>query len=92
VGEEYYCFLSSASDRLLDQPINSKDIQLLYLENRGDIEMNSYDNLIREIARSMDQQIFAIEAGGSEVLSSVVTDSRLHQIINNPVTEGIDEG
>ncbi len=54
--------------------------------------MNSYDNLIREIARSMDQQIFAIEAGGSEVLSSVVTDSRLHQIINNPVTEGIDEG
>jgi hypothetical protein len=27
-----------------------------------------------------------------EILESYVPDSRLHQIINNPVTEGIDEG
>lgn len=27
-----------------------------------------------------------------EILESFVPDSRLHQVINNPVTEGIDEG
>ena len=27
-----------------------------------------------------------------EILESYVPDSRLHQIISNPVTEGIDEG
>jgi len=27
-----------------------------------------------------------------EILESHVSGSRLHQIINNPVTEGIDEG
>ncbi len=27
-----------------------------------------------------------------EILESAVADSRLHQIINNPLTEGIDEG
>ena len=27
-----------------------------------------------------------------EILESCVPDSRLHAIINNPVTEGIDEG
>jgi hypothetical protein len=27
-----------------------------------------------------------------EILESYVRDSRLHQLINNPVTEGIDEG
>jgi hypothetical protein len=27
-----------------------------------------------------------------EILESYVPDSRLHQIINNPYTEGIDEG
>jgi len=32
------------------------------------------------------------EAMNIEILSSYVPDSRLHQIINNPVTEGIDEG
>ena len=32
------------------------------------------------------------EAMNVEILESNVPDSRLHQIINNPVTEGIDEG
>lgn len=27
-----------------------------------------------------------------EILESYVPDSRLHEIINNPYTEGIDEG
>jgi len=27
-----------------------------------------------------------------EILESFMTDSRLHQFINNPVDEGIDEG
>ena len=32
------------------------------------------------------------EAQNVEILESYVPGSRLHQIINNPVTEGIDEG
>lgn len=32
------------------------------------------------------------EAQNVEILESYVPDSRLHQIINNPETEGIDEG
>jgi hypothetical protein len=27
-----------------------------------------------------------------EILESYCTDSRVHELINNPVTEGIDEG
>jgi len=38
-----------------------------------------------------DEEIRDIEAR-YEVLSSAVSDSRLHEIINNPVDEGIDEG
>jgi len=38
------------------------------------------DDMIREIEEHY------------EVLSSVTPDSRLHEIINNPVDEGIDEG
>lgn len=38
------------------------------------------DEMIREIEETY------------EVLYSQVPDSRLHQIINNPVDEGIDEG
>jgi hypothetical protein len=39
-----------------------------------------FDDLIREIEDKY------------EVLYSDVPDSRLHEIINNPVDEGIDEG
>ncbi len=38
------------------------------------------DDMIREIEENY------------EVLTSDVPDSRLHEIINNPVDEGIDEG
>jgi len=40
---------------------------------------------------AVDEMIIEIEAQ-YEVLSSFVPDSRLHEIINNPVDEGIDEG
>ena len=40
---------------------------------------------------SVDEMIKEIEEN-SEVLYSYVPDSRLHQMINNPYDEGIDEG
>ena len=40
---------------------------------------------------AVDEMIKDIE-NNYEVLSSVMPDSRLHEIINNPVDEGIDEG
>lgn len=45
----------------------------------------------REVSNMFDEEIRDIEAR-YEVLSSAVSDSRLHEIINNPVDEGIDEG
>ena len=39
----------------------------------------------------IDEMIQEIE-DNYEVLSSVVPGSRLHELINNPVDEGIDEG
>jgi hypothetical protein len=48
------------------------------------------DNL--ETARRADSMIRDIEQTDPNVLSSVVAGSRLHSIIHNPVTEGIDEG
>ena len=40
---------------------------------------------------SVDEMIKEIEEN-SEVLYSYVPDSRLHELINNPYDEGIDEG
>jgi uncharacterized membrane protein len=40
---------------------------------------------------AVDEMIKEIEEQ-YEVLRSFVPDSRLHEIINNPVDEGIDEG
>ncbi len=40
-----------------------------------------YDRLMQEVEKT-----------DANILSSVVPGSRLHDIINNPVTEGIDEG
>ena len=54
--------------------------------------MSAYElqNLLTE--RRCDQLIHEAEAKHADVLSSVVPGSRLHEIIHNPVTEGIDEG
>ena len=54
--------------------------------------MSSYEKQILATERYYDAEMRKIEQGGSEILSSVVPGSRLHQKIHNPVTEGIDEG
>jgi len=54
--------------------------------------MSEFEKQVLAIGRNNDSQIRAIEGAGNEVLSSVVEGSRLHEIIYNPVDEGIDEG
>ena len=54
--------------------------------------MSRYEMQIQETGRYNDQLIREIEKQDPNVLNSVVPGSRLHQIIHNPVTEGIDEG
>ena len=54
--------------------------------------MSNYEIQIRETGQFYDEAIRAAEHEGIEVLSSVVSGSRLHEIINNPVDSGIDEG
>ena len=54
--------------------------------------MSGYEIQMQETARRYDQLMREIERSDPNVLSSVVPGSRLHEIIHNPVTEGIDEG
>lgn len=54
--------------------------------------MSSYEIQILKTAQLYDAAIRAAECEGIEVLSSVVPGSRLHEIINNTVDSGIDEG
>lgn len=54
--------------------------------------MSAYEKQNLATEQFCDREMQAIERSGSEVLSSVVPGSRLHEIISNPVTEGIDEG
>ena len=54
--------------------------------------MSRYELQILETGRRYDEMIREIERQDPNVLSSVVPGSRLHEIIHNPVTEGIDEG
>ena len=54
--------------------------------------MSNYELQILKTGQIYDAAIRAAECEGIEVLSSVVTGSRLHEIINNPVDSGIDEG
>lgn len=54
--------------------------------------MSAYEQQILDTGRSFDERIREIERNDPNILSSVVPGSRLHQLINNPVTEGIDEG
>ena len=55
-------------------------------------EMSSYEKQIQATGQYYDREMRKIEQGGSEILSSVVPGSNLHQKIHNPITEGIDEG
>jgi hypothetical protein len=54
--------------------------------------MSGYERQILETERRYDQLMSEIERQDPNVLYSVVPGSRLHEIIHNPVTEGIDEG
>lgn len=54
--------------------------------------MSNYEMQIRNTGKLYDQAIRDAEREGIEVLHSFVPESRLHEIINNPVDSGIDEG
>lgn len=54
--------------------------------------MSGYEMQIRRTEQFYDEAILAAENEGIEVLSSVVPGSKLHDIINNPIDSGIDEG
>ena len=54
--------------------------------------MSRYEKDNLEHALRSDKMIREIEQSDPNVLSSVVPGSRLHEIIHNPITEGIDEG
>lgn len=54
--------------------------------------MSDYELQIQATEKYYDEAIRAAEQEGIEILHSVVPGSRLHDIINNPVDSGIDEG
>jgi hypothetical protein len=54
--------------------------------------MSAYEKQVRATEQFYDEAIHAAEQENVEVLSSVVPGSRLHDVINNPVDSGIDEG
>ena len=54
--------------------------------------MSRFEMQLLEAERRFDDQIREIERNDPNVLNSVVPGSRLHEVIHNPVTEGIDEG
>jgi len=54
--------------------------------------MSNYELQLLATARIYDAAIHAAEQEDIEILSSVVPGSRLHEIIDNPVDSGIDEG
>jgi hypothetical protein len=55
-------------------------------------DMSNYELQIRATAQYYDDAIRAAERENIEILSSVVSGSRLHEVIHNPVDSGIDEG
>jgi hypothetical protein len=54
--------------------------------------MSNYELQLLATARFYDAAMHAVEAEDIEILSSVVPGSRLHEVINNPIDSGIDEG
>jgi hypothetical protein len=54
--------------------------------------MSNYELQLIATARIYDDAMHAAEGEGIEILSSVVPGSNLHQVINNPIDSGIDEG
>ena len=54
--------------------------------------MSNYELQIRATSQTYDAAIHAAEKEDIEVLCSVVPGSRLHEVIDNPIDSGIDEG
>jgi hypothetical protein len=54
--------------------------------------MSNYELQIHATAQYYDDAIRAAEQENIEILSSVVSGSRLHEVIHNPIDSGIDEG
>jgi len=54
--------------------------------------MSKFEMQMRNTGQMFDQAIREAEHEGIEVLESFVPESRLHDLIHNPVDSGIDEG
>lgn len=54
--------------------------------------MSNYEIQMHKTGQFYDQAIREAEREDIEVLNSMVPGSRLHEIINNPLDSGIDEG
>ena len=54
--------------------------------------MSAYEQQILRTEQNFDRMMWEIEQVDDNILHSVVPGSRLHEIIHNPITEGIDEG
>lgn len=54
--------------------------------------MTAYEQQIHNTSSYYDSEIQTLEQDDIEILHSVVPGSRLNQIINNNIDEGIDEG
>ena len=54
--------------------------------------MSRYEEQVLNTGRRYDELMREIEQRDPDILHSLVPGSRLHEIIHNPVTEGIDEG
>ena len=54
--------------------------------------MTNYEQQISNTENFYDEAMKAIEKQTNEIFSAFVTEDNLHNIINIPVTEGIDEG
>ena len=54
--------------------------------------MSKFEKWSVNLAQKFDEQIRTLEAEDVEVLNSFDPQSGLHRVINNPITEGIDEG
>jgi len=62
------------------------------IADEEDDKMTAYELQMLETGAYYDAQMAIAESEGLEVLSSLVSDSRLHEILHNPYDEGIDEG
>ena len=54
--------------------------------------MSNYEIQMRNTGQIYDRAMRDAEREDIEILSSMVPESRLHEILNNPVDSGIDEG